>query len=155
MRRLVFGNRAPVPKEPAGRKGRGRGLAASWESRSAGFPPGSSRLKRPSWAVLSALSWYPHSPACFLFVKDKLWYQNLPKIPFLISSPLQGPGGVLSRATCRAGERLRPALPAPVCLLLLPPPTFHYLAQGPETSSVILEVQPHLHVTSPSSLSPW
>lgn len=46
LRSLVLGNQAPVPKEPAEGKGRGRGLVASWESRSAGFPPGSSRLKR-------------------------------------------------------------------------------------------------------------
>lgn len=43
---------------------------------------GLSGLKRCHRAGLSILSWYLLTPACFLFVKDKLWYQNLPKIPF-------------------------------------------------------------------------
>lgn len=69
--------------------------------------------------MLLALSWHPPTPACFLFIKDKLWYQNLPKIPFSSHPLCRGLGGVLSRATCRSGEQLRPARPTPS----LPPPS--------------------------------
>lgn len=79
-----------------------------------------------------------------MLVKDKLWYQNLPKIPFLISSPLQGPGGSLSRATCRAGVRLRPALPTPS----LPPPP---LPTSLFTSSKIRDLKCQSRGPAPSS----
>lgn len=119
-------------------------------------------LKRSRRAGLSTRSWHSLAPACFLFVKDKLWYQNLPKIPFS-SHPRAGAWGVLSRATCRVGEPLRPALPSPI----LPPhsptsPYFPLLCSrtrdlrchpgGPAPSSCCRPITMVPMVTAPS---PW
>lgn len=76
------------------------------------FPPGSSRLKRLLSCALGSVP-APTHPSLFSLCKGQTMVPESAKDPLLISSPLQGLGGVLSRATCRAGERLRPALLAP------------------------------------------
>lgn len=79
------------------------------------FPPGSSRLKRLLSCALGSVP-APTHPSLFSLCKGQTMVPESAKDPLLISSPLQGLGGVLSRATCRAGKRLRPAL-------LNPPPS--------------------------------
>lgn len=76
--------------------------------------------------------------------------------------PSAGAWGVLSRATCRAGERLRPALPAPG--LPPPPPTPHFSllssrtrdlkchSRGPAPSSCY---KPIILVSMVTASSPW
>lgn len=76
------------------------------------FPPGSSRLKRLLRCALGSVP-APTHPSLFSLCKGQTMVPESAKDPLLISSPLQGLGGVLSRAMCRAGEWLRPALPPP------------------------------------------
>lgn len=70
-----------VLEEPAREEGVGADFAASQEPRSFRVPPGHAGLRSCHREGLSTLTWHLLSTACFLFVKDKLWYQNLPKIP--------------------------------------------------------------------------
>lgn len=114
---------------------------------------GPAGLKRCGRAGLSTLSWHLLTPACFLFIKDKLWYQNLPKIPFS-SHPVQGPGGYWAEPCVELGNSSGQRFPTPCRPSSSQLRTSHYSAQGPETSGVILEVQPHHHGLHGDCLSP-
>lgn len=105
---------------------------------------GPAGLKRCRRAGLSTLTWHLLTPVCFLFIKDKLWYQNLPKIPFS-SHPMQGPGGYWAEPCVELGNSSGQRFPTPCHPSSSHLCTSHYSAQGPETSGVILEVQPHDH----------
>jgi hypothetical protein len=128
------------------------------------FPPGSSRLKRLLSCALGSVP-APTHPSLFSLCKGQTMVPESAKDPLLISSPLQGLGGVLSRATCRAGERLRPQPHLPPPLLPLPPPPTSHLSllssrtrdlkchfRGPAPSSCY---KPVILVSMVTASSPW
>lgn len=113
--------------------------------------------------ALAALSRRALAPACFLFVKDKLWYQNLPKIPFS-SHPLCGDLGVPEQSCVKGWGAAQACTSRPHPLRLPSPPTSHFSllssrtrglkchSRGPAPSSCY---KPIILVSMVTASSPW
>lgn len=100
-------------------RGEGRALLPLGSPEVRGSFLGPAGLKRCRRAGLSTLTWHLLTPASFLFIKDKLWYQNLPKIPFS-SHPVQGYGGYWAEPCVELGNSSDQRFPTPCHPLILP-----------------------------------